>query len=64
MKAPTLMIYGDKDDYINLEASNEALPSLPEGSKLEVIPGAAHAMMMEKPYYKAFRETVIKFLQD
>jgi len=64
MKAPTLMIYGDKDDYINLDASNEALPSLPEGSKLEVIPGAAHAMMMEKPYYKAFRETVIKFLQD
>ena len=64
IKAPTLMIYGDKDDYINLEASNEALPSLPEGSKLEVIPGAAHAMMMEKPYYKTFRETVIKFLQD
>ena len=62
IKAPTLMIYGDKDDYINLDASKEALPTLPEGSKLEIIPGAAHAMMMEKPYYKTFRETVIKFL--
>ena len=34
-----------------------------EGSQLKVIPGASHAMMMEKPYYKAFREAVLDFLK-
>jgi len=64
IKAPTLVIYGDNDEYINAAASQEALPTLPEGSILEVVSGAAHAMMMEKPYYKTFREAVVKFLED
>jgi pimeloyl-ACP methyl ester carboxylesterase len=64
IKVPTLMILGDKDDYIGVELCMETLGSLPEGSGLEVITGAAHAMMMEKPYYRAFREAVLKFLQN
>ena len=64
IKVPTLMILGDKDEYIGVDLCKETLGSLPESSALEVIPGAAHAMMMEKPYYKAFREAVLKFLQN
>ena len=64
IKAPTLMIYGSKDEYINVELCTEAFDTLPEGSKLEIVSGAAHAMMMEKPYYKAFRECVLDFLQN
>jgi len=63
IKAPTLMILGDKDDYIGVDLCMETLASLPENSGIEVISGAAHAMMMEKPYYKMFREAVINFLQ-
>jgi pimeloyl-ACP methyl ester carboxylesterase len=62
IKAPTLLILGDKDEYIGVELCKKILGSLPEGSKLEVIYGAAHAMMMEKPYYKEFRDAVLKFL--
>ena len=64
IKVQTLMILGDKDEYISVELCKEVLGSLTERSTLEVIPGAAHAMMMEKPYYKAFREAVLKFLQE
>ena len=64
IKAPTLMILGDKDEYIGVDLCKETLGSLPQGSKLEVITGGAHAMMMEKPYYKAFREAVLSFLQN
>ena len=64
IKAPTFMIYGSKDEYINVALCEEAFKMLPEGSKFEVVPGAAHAMMMEKPYYKTFRESVLNFLQN
>jgi pimeloyl-ACP methyl ester carboxylesterase len=64
IKAPTLMILGDKDEYIGVDLCQETLGSLPGGSSLEVIYGAAHAMMMEKPYYKVFRESVIRFLSN
>lgn len=57
---PTLIIGGDKDPYLNLPAIKAA--KLPEGSATILFPGAAHAMMMEKPYYRAFRKEVIDFL--
>jgi pimeloyl-ACP methyl ester carboxylesterase len=60
---PTLLIGGDKDDYINVDIIREAGKSLPQGSAVEIVSGAAHPMMMEKPYYKAFRDTVLRFLQ-
>lgn len=60
---PTLVIGGDKDPYLNLDSMRAAMNALPSGSRLEIMPGAAHAMMMEKPYYKEFRETVVEFLE-
>lgn len=63
IKVPTLVIGGDKDPYLYLDAIREAMGDLSPASKLEIIPGAAHAMMMEKPYYKIFREKVMDFLK-
>ena len=61
IEAPTLLIVGDKDPYVSTALCKEALETLKDG-KLEVLEGAAHAMMMEKPYYKKFREKVLEFL--
>lgn len=63
LKVPTLVIGGDKDPYLNLDALKKEIAKLPAGSQFELIPGAAHAMMMEKPYYKRFRESVAEFLK-
>lgn len=63
IKVPTLVICGDKDPYLNMDRIKEAIPELGKGSKLEVLPGAAHAMMMEKPYYQQFRTLVVDFLK-
>lgn len=64
IKAPTLVIGGDKDPYLNMPRMRETPKHLPKGSRLIVVPGAAHAMMMEKPYYQKFREDVVKFLGE
>ena len=63
IQGPTLVIGGDKDPYLNLDSMRAAMSKLPSGSKLEIMPGAAHAMMMEKPYYKEFRQKVVEFLE-
>ena len=61
---PVLIIAGSKDDYVSPELCKEAFDSLPDkNSRLEIISGAAHAMMMEKPYYKIFRNKVLDFLK-
>jgi len=31
-------------------------------SQLVIVPGASHAMLMERPYYKVFREKILAFL--
>lgn len=64
IKVPTLVIGGDKDPYLNLPALEREIAKLPEGSEFAIIPGAAHAMMMEKPYYKRFRNNVVEFLRE
>lgn len=64
IKVPTLVIGGDKDPYLNLPKLEKEIARLPEGSRFELIPGAAHAMMMEKPYYRRFREQVVAFLKN
>ena len=57
-------VLGSKDDYVSPELCKEAFDSLPDkNSRLEIISGAAHAMMMEKPYYKIFRNKVLDFLK-
>ena len=56
------MICGDQDPYLNYELVYSCLDSLPEGSELKVIPGAAHAMLYEKPFYREFQNTIVDFL--
>lgn len=63
LKSPTLVIGGDKDPYLNLPVLEKEIAKLPQGSRFELIPGAAHAAMMEKPYYRRFREVVADFLK-
>ena len=61
---PVLIIAGSKDPYVSPELCKEAFESLPDKhSRLEIIDGAAHAMMMERPYYRIFREKVLDFLK-
>ncbi|MGI6782887.1 MAG: alpha/beta fold hydrolase [Aminivibrio sp.] len=62
IKSPALVITGDRDPYVTVELCKEAAAEL-KGSTLKVIRGASHAMMMEKPYYKEFREAVLDFLK-
>ncbi|NLL37912.1 MAG: alpha/beta hydrolase [Fretibacterium sp.] len=65
INVPTLLIVGDKDPYVSPALCEEAKKSLPnEGSKLVVLEGASHSMMMEAPYYKEFRKAVLDFLKD
>ena len=64
IEVPVLIIAGSKDDYVSPELCREAFGTLTnKASRLEVIEGAAHAMMMEKPYYKIFRQKVVDFLR-
>ena len=62
--APTLVIYGDKDPYLNYDAVNASLERLPEGSELKVIPGGSHILMYEKDCYKEFQDSVVAFLME
>jgi pimeloyl-ACP methyl ester carboxylesterase len=66
IKVPTLLIAGSVDPYIFKYVENidldEVVKKLPnKGSKVEIIPGAAHAVMMEKSY-KDFQKRVLDFL--
>ena len=62
--APVLIIAGSKDEYVSPELCKEAFDTLTnKSSRIEIIDGAAHAMMMEKPYYKIFRQKVLDFLK-
>ena len=64
IKAPVLLIAGSKDEYVSPELCREAFGTLTNpASRLEIIDGAAHAMMMEKPYYRVFRQKVLDFLR-
>ena len=62
LKNPTLIICGGNDPYLNYERIGEASALLPEGSAVEVIDGGSHVVMIEKPYYHAFQERLIRFL--
>lgn len=65
IKAPVLIIAGTNDPYVTPELCVEAYKTLGnKDSQLEIVPGAAHAMFMERPYYKLFREKVMDFFAD
>ena len=61
---PTLVIYGDKDPYLNMERVKTSLDLLPEGSELKVIHGGSHIALYEKDCYKEFQDSVAGFLAD
>lgn len=61
---PTLVIHGDADPYLDHELLESVLEVLPEGSAHVVIPGAAHAAMVEKPYHGEFQRSLIEFLDS
>lgn len=63
IKVPVLVICGDNDPYMNMDLVRKSINSLPKQSELKVIKGAAHCAMMEKPYYREFRESVCDFLK-
>ncbi len=61
---PVLVIAGSKDEYVSPELCREAFKILKnKDSRLEIVDGAGHAMMMEKPYYRTFRQKVLEFLR-
>ncbi len=63
IKAPVLIIAGSNDPYVTPALCEEAYRTLGnKDSQLVIVPGAAHAMFMERPYYKTFREKVRAFL--
>ena len=63
IKVPTLIIAGSKDPYVSPALCEEAYKTLPNReSRLEIIEGAGHAMLMERPYYRRFRAKVRAFL--
>ena len=65
IKSPVLIIAGSKDPYVTPELCEEAYQTLVnKDSQLVIVPGAAHAMLMERPYYKAFREKILAFLTE
>ena len=64
LKAPTLVICGAKDPYLNYDLVYSSVESLPEGSKLEVIEGGSHVVFVEKPYYHDFQNRLIGFLKE
>ena len=63
ISSPTLILYGNKDPYMNTDLLNSALESLPEGSELQMIEGGSHIMMYEKPCYREFQDRIIGFLK-
>ena len=64
IEAPTLVICGDHDPYLNYELVDTVLDDLPEGSELKEIPGASHVLFLEEPYYHEFQDTVLAFLKN
>ena len=61
--APTLIVCGDSDRYLNYERLGSAPERLPESSALALIPGGGHMLMLEAPYYRRFQEEVLRFLR-
>lgn len=64
LKAPVLMLVGDKDPYVSVGLVKEAAADAPGTAQVVVFPGGGHAMFMEIPHYKNFRETVLDFLRE
>jgi len=62
LTTPTLLIYGDKDPYLNYQLLDTDKALLPEGSEVKIIRGGSHVVYVEKPYYKDFQKELFDFL--
>ncbi|WP_120003910.1 alpha/beta fold hydrolase [Nesterenkonia muleiensis] len=60
IEAPTLVLHGEKEEYISREASEEMARTIPEAS-LRFIPGASHMSAQESP--EAVNAAILSFLQ-
>ena len=63
ISVPTLIIYGDRDPYMNAKRLRTAPNLLPEGSELRMIQGGSHIMMYEKNCYHNFQNSIAAFLE-
>ena len=63
ISAPTLIIYGSKDPYMNFNLLDSALVYLPDGSEQQMIEGGSHIMMYEKNCYQDFQNRIVSFLE-
>jgi pimeloyl-ACP methyl ester carboxylesterase len=62
IQAPVLIIVGSKDGYVSVELAKEAAAGIPGGAELLVFKDGGHALFMEKPHYRAFRQAVLDFV--
>src|SRR6266511_4332560 len=66
VRCPTLVILGEADLTIPTHLGREIVEALPEGlARLEVVPEAAHAVMVDKPAesYRLVREFLATLAQ-
>jgi len=63
ISSPTLLIYGDRDPYMNTDYLGTALHYLPEGSELKMIEGGSHIMIYEKNCYRESQDSIAAFLR-
>ena len=63
ISSPTLIIYGDKDPYMNIGLLGSAIDLLPEGSEMFAEEGGSHIMMYEKNCYREFQDRIVGFLK-
>ncbi len=64
VSVPTLVICGDKDQYLDYRRVHSSVEHLPDGSELKLIPGGSHIVFYEKPHYRVFQESVVRFLKN
>ena len=62
---PVLMIGGSEDPLLYLDLLEEGFNQLPEkeNSKMVIIEGAGHILMLEKDYHQEFQDAVVGFLR-
>lgn len=59
---PTLILYGDRDPYMNADLLEGALDLLPDGSERQIVEGGSHILMYEKSCYQDFQNRIVSFL--
>ena len=64
IKNPVLIIEGSRDLYINRASLSKVVKNLQSDCEFIEIEGGSHVVMIEKPYYKKFRNAVLRFLAD